>query len=385
MKIKQINAVHVVVGILLVGIAACTTPRKLIERGEYDRAIEKLVRSLQGKEHKSPKKVQLLERAFDKAQKRDLQQIRALKLANKEENWPRIYEIYSRIERRQELIEPLLPLVDKEGKAAHFQFVPIEREKLTAEEQAKNYLYSRAQELVELSLNTKNKSYARDAFHMLERLHREFGEYFNSRQLIDRARQLGTDYYFIRIVNRSNQILPESFFHTLTAPSGKFAPFWAEIDVVQREGKPYDYIIEFEVSSIDKTPDLQRERELEYESEIEEEGDGSSDTTTQKVRLRAKVLEVSRSKRMSLRGTVRILDYDTEEVLFTEPIHADYEFEERSIKLLEGDERAIPKSKRSYLNRHLPPFPSDEDFLYDAARHINSRFYTTLRRFERLK
>ena len=68
--------------------AACASPVKLAEIGDYDQAIERSVNRLVGKDRKNEELVRTVEFAFEKATTRDMDQAEALRNENRAEAWP---------------------------------------------------------------------------------------------------------------------------------------------------------------------------------------------------------------------------------------------------------------------------------------------------------
>ena len=129
-------------------LTACRTAQKFTESGDYDGAIEFCVQKLRGKSKKKTEYVQGLELAFQKAQARDLRIAENLAAANRPENWEKVNNMHRKIQDRQNLVAPLLPLVSKDGYRARFEFVSIEKLEAESREKAAEYLYNRAEDLL---------------------------------------------------------------------------------------------------------------------------------------------------------------------------------------------------------------------------------------------
>lgn len=371
-------------GALIIAIANCTTPRKLIEQGHYDQAIEKLIKSLQGKEKKSPKKVRLLELTFNKAQERDVEEINRLMLEGKDENWPKIYDIYDRIDRRQKRLRPLVPLVDKKGREARLSFMfnlkYLDTAKHNAKEKAIQYLYTHARELLYYFHESEPKKNCRKAYYLLQQLHQKFGEYKDSKNLMIEAHKCGTTYYHIEVKNESGVPFSGYWDYFLSQPPQLFGR-WVDIYPYYPELITFDNHIYVIVKTIELTPFLEREREVTYERQIKVK-DRHSDTT-RLVKVKARVLEISDYWKLSLGGEVQIFSLrPKKELLFREPFYTKYEYKAFGIKLLEGDARAIPDNKRAYLNRSLPPYYSNLELVNEALKHMNRDLYRVLSKYE---
>jgi hypothetical protein len=119
-------------------LTACRTAQKFTESGDYDGAIEFCVQKLRGKSKKKTEYVQGLELAFQKAQARDLRIAENLAAANRPENWEKVNNMHRKIQDRQNLVAPLLPLVSKDGYRARFEFVSLKNWKQKAAKKPPN-------------------------------------------------------------------------------------------------------------------------------------------------------------------------------------------------------------------------------------------------------
>ncbi|MFN9680534.1 MAG: hypothetical protein ACK56V_02870, partial [Bacteroidota bacterium] len=107
---------------LLVTSFSCTSIEKLVDSGQYDKAIYYATNKLSGAKVNKVEYVKGLETAFKKATEKDMTYIDKLKNEGNPESWETILSIYNIISDRQEQIRPLLPLTDENGKKANFIF-----------------------------------------------------------------------------------------------------------------------------------------------------------------------------------------------------------------------------------------------------------------------
>ncbi len=104
MKIRLFNF-----GWLLIAMSmaiSCTSSSKYLERGDYDKAISKSVKTLMKKPDKNDE-IRTLKKAFSLANKRDLDRIRQLKLSGQPDIFDNLVDNYSRLISRQDLVERL--------------------------------------------------------------------------------------------------------------------------------------------------------------------------------------------------------------------------------------------------------------------------------------
>ena len=80
---------------------------KALQKGQYDLAISKAVKKLR-KDKSKGKQVKVLEEAYRIAQQRDFEAINFIKKEGSPDKWGEIHGIYSRIQRRQNMVKILL-------------------------------------------------------------------------------------------------------------------------------------------------------------------------------------------------------------------------------------------------------------------------------------
>ena len=190
--------------------SACTSPEKLIERGDFDKAVVVSARKLRGKKKKKEKHVKAVEEAFRRATNLDMRRVKSLEAEGRAENWVEINRIYNKMKKRQELIEPLLPLVDKDGYKADFRFVKVEGLLNESKEKAAHFYYIEGKRLLSLA-DQGDKEAAREAHRQFEHIGKYYNNYKDEANLIRKAHNLGTIYVLFSMENNSNSILPRDF------------------------------------------------------------------------------------------------------------------------------------------------------------------------------
>jgi hypothetical protein len=145
---------------------------------------------------------------FKKANEADLRSIHAYKAEAQEENWERILTIYQNIENRQRKIEPLVPIQSKDGYLGRFTFIDIDEDKRQAKSRLAEYYLNKATKLISDSRSQKNKSLAKQAFGLLERIDPLYRDFKNKESLKAEALSLATEYILISMENNTMQIIP---------------------------------------------------------------------------------------------------------------------------------------------------------------------------------
>lgn len=370
------------IGLLL--LASCTSVQELVDKGDYDGAIELAAKKLNGEKNRKTKYVQALETAFEKITLQDLDQIDYLKSHNNALNWDRVYNIAKTMERRQNKIKPFLPLVSKDGYVAHFKFVKTGSLMNEAAEKASALYYSQANALMSQARNG-DKSAARDAFNTLDKIGKYDINYMETHVLSQEAHKLGMDHIKVVLVNNSRQILPREFEEdVLSLDVNRLNDLWRTYYVDARNTNiNYDYRAVIDIDDIDISPEREyvnryeevREIEDGYEYVLDEKGNVKKDTLGNDIKqkkyinIRAWVTEISREKRATVRGFLRVFDIKDESTLDAFPVEVEMVFDSQSARC-EGDRRALTSNSRGLVDRNLDPFPRDEQMILDAATEV---------------
>lgn len=379
--------------ILLLSLASITMPAcvsidKLVESGQYDRAIGVSTRKLTGKRKKSPRLVAGLEEAFAKANQRDLALAERLKAADEDTNWSRIHDLYVGVDRRQELIQPLLPLMDKFGYQANFDFVEVAQLERESRSNAAAYHYNRAQELIEQARNNNDKLAARAAWREIEQIGSYYREYRNSRELQQQAHALGTVNILVAVENDAGVVAPIEFERRLRQiNTNQLNSFWQQYYQQPVASLTFDYRMVLRIQDILVSPDLVKEREYIDEKEIEEGFDyvldsrgnvlkdslGNDVKIPKKIIIRAYVTEVYQSKQTQVNAVLDLIDLRINQVIQSQPLSAVALFENYASKY-RGDERALTADSRSRIGNSPQPFPSAEAMILQAADRMKPVF-----------
>jgi len=361
-------------------LSSCASPQKFVERGDYERAIRTAVKKLSGKKIKKAKYVASLEEAFEKANARDLNMATRLKKEGRGENWEQINTIYKRIRKRQEMVEPLLPLIDKHGVKANFKFVRIEDLELESKEKAAEYLYVHAKQLLNQAKNGDKRA-ARDAYDEFGKIKKYYRDYLDVRQLKEEARYLGTSHIVFEMKNKAPVILPTGFDRELKRITLRdLNQGWKVFHPSMESNFQYDYKVVMNITNIDVSPERIKEREYEESKDIQDGFDyvldengnvmkdslGNDIKVKKMVMVRARIFESYQSKAARVGGRLEFFDLYNNELIESRPINVEALFENYA-STFDGDKRALTKETKRHIGNRPVPFPSDESLLLQAA------------------
>jgi hypothetical protein len=378
---RRITPVFFYLAIFVFMLQSCASAEKMVERGQYDQAITLAQRKLSGKQKKNPKLVRAAEEAFAKVTARDLREIDRMK--GREDAWGRINSIYRNIRARQDVLRPLLPLTDKNGYTASFNFIDVSAQEQESRNKAAAYHYNQANDLIRMAENG-DKPAARSAYRELEETLRFFRNYRDAADLQRYAHELGTTHIIVNIENDAPVMTPADFDRRLKQVNvADLNSFWQEYHLYDNKKTDYDYQIKLRITSILVSPEVIREREYVDSKEIEDGFDyvldkrgnvmkdslGNDIKVVRKVTVNAVVLEVLQQKEANVQGVVEVYNIKERRLIRTQPLAATALFENYA-STFQGDKRALSHDSRNRIGNRPVPFPASETMILQAADQL---------------
>jgi hypothetical protein len=379
---------------LLMSSFSCTSIEKLVDSGQYDKAIYISTNKLSGAKVKKVEYVKGLETAFKKATDRDMAFVEKLKNEGNPESWETILSVYATISNRQESIRPLLPLTDENGKKANFLFVNTNDLEKEAKEQTINFLYSSAKDFLQEARSTKDRIPARKAYDALLRLKNYSARFMDVPQLEREARELGTTKILVNVQNYSQAVFPAGLEDEILRLGFRdLDREWQKFDAYPERNREYDLGITLILSNVQVSPGAVSEKSFSEKKEIpdgfqyvlDEKGNVKKDTAGNDIKLpknkviEAQILEVFQSKSAGLSGRLEVIDLHTKGVRESRDINAVAIFENRAASF-KGDERALTEDTKKRLGNRPAVFPTDAILLLEAARKLRPLVISELRK-----
>ncbi len=364
---------------------SCRSVDKLIEKGNYDEAISLLVNKIAGKKNKKDEHLVSLENAFVKATKRDFNRIEFLKEKNESRDYDEIYAIYSKMQKRQFIIEPLLPLVGKNGYKPHFKLVNYNEDLIEYADKAFRYHYTEAKEL--LTHNSKVK--ARQAY-----LHLEQALYYNENvkdidYLFEKALNKGST--FVSVEHNNNIRSFESWTleeEMISWPFFKLDKKWLDFEYYSEEDVNIDYHVIIELNDIwisdnnQHTKSYSSSKQIQVQEEkweVKESQDSTKTSVSENktITVKANISETFRKKEAHLKSRIKFIDSRNDAVVYVHPIDI-YEIFEGYSNSFDGDERAVD----IILDSSCESFPSDEEMLMTMIEVFQVKVFDEIDKFD---
>ena len=378
--------------LLLSGCNSVKRNQKLLATGNYDQAIDFAIKKLSKDKNskKSGDHILLLEEAFKKAKEKDVRRIKFLKkdqnpAANRE-----IYYTYRNLEKRQELIRPLLPLYSGAlGRNARFKLVDYSDKIVAAKNKFADDLYSEANTL----LNYNTILDARAAYQSLAELRDIKPNYANLNALLKEAHFQGTDFVKVNLNNRSGQFIPGRLLRELLDfNTYGLDDFWTEYHVNREAGIDYNFGISFNFKEIVVSPERISEKEYHrtkrimdgWKYKLDRNGNVMKDSLGNDIKtdvykvVTARVMYTTQSKNVLVGGDVLYRDLLKGRDIDRHPLASEFIFENEFAKF-RGDERALTEKDLDFMENDFIPFPSNSQMILDAGDNIKSRLKDILK------
>jgi hypothetical protein len=373
-----------ILSLAIILLSSCKNIQKMVDKGQYDEAIVYAAEQLQGEEHKKTRYVTALEDAFAKVMARDYDRLAYMKSSDRPEYYGKIYQLYKKIERRQERIRPFLPLISEDGYVAHFKMTDV-RPALQefAEKDAAHHYDLAVRYLNEYTADNKVK--ARSAYRSLLEVQQYFSIYKDMESLMEEAEILGTEHVYITTLLDPYAMLDplsRNAFDNIDIRG--LDKRWIAFHNVIHGDLTYDYKVSLEMKEVLVDGEQERAHTYHYTREIQdgwnylldERGNVAKDTLGNDIKMpkyvevRARITEVERQKQARLVADLVVIDLHSGREIDRYPIDANIDFHGFSCRL-RGDKRALEGADRKHhMDGYLEDFPLDQEMIHSGVLEI---------------
>lgn len=379
--------------LLVLSSCAKRETRNMLTSGDYDGAIINAVNGLQGNKNAKGKQdyVYMLEEAFAKAGERDLRNIATWFKDANPRNLEQIYDTYINLNKRQEMIRPLLPLkLLKEGRDAKFPFSDYSDQIVSSKNALAKYLYDNSKAL----LATKDKMSFRRAYDDLVYLNQLSPNFKDVSQLIETAKFKGTDYVNVYTKNETNMVIPVRLQDDLL----DFSTYglndkWTVYHSNKVKGIDYDYGMIVNFRQINISPEQVKEKEFQKEKQIKDgvknlvdaNGNVVKDSLGNPIKVdnfktvSISIYEFAQFKACQVTAKVDYIDFKSNQLIDTFPLASEFTFN-HIYSRYKGDKRACEQDYYPNFDRRAVPFPSNEQMVYDTGEDLKGKLKTIISR-----
>lgn len=363
---------------------ACSSTKRIeknLSSGQYDLAITSALKKLdvnRGAKRKTDYII-LLQEAYKKAVTRDTERVNYLVKDNNPANFEQIYELYTKLNTRQESIKPIMPLYIG-NKEIKLSFKDYSSQIINAKNKASEYLYDNAMQL----LSSNNKLDCRKAFNDFEYIERINADYKDVRNRIKEAHNKGTDFVLVTMKNQTQQVIPQRLEDDLLN-FGTFGlnDLWTVYHSNEDSNTNYDFTMAFNLRDIAISPEQIKEREVFKETQVKDgwkyaldtEGNVLKDSLGNSIKVdkfktvSCEYFETRQFKVSNILGNVEFKNNTTKQLIEAFPVESVYVFE-HFYATSRGDRRALDSNLLGYLNNRRVPFPTNEQMIYDTGEDL---------------
>lgn len=369
-------------------LLSCTSSKKMLERGQYDRAIERSTEKLIKKPSNS-KELTVLEEAYELANMFDQERIDFLELEGREESWVEIYQLYEQMNWRQNRVRRLPAQLRN-----RFTFYNYDQEIIESKSAAAEISYKRGLEYMEMD----DKMSARQAFYEFETAAQIYPGYENVDQNMEQALLRGANYALFIIENNSGMILPEYFDSELKKVSLRDqSSRWVVFDTYENENIDYNYFVTLNITDINFSPERIEQKTFTESNEIEdglryeldENGNVRKDSLGNDIQVpnlvtvTAEVTENIQSKSAFVAGSLDFYELESDQLIRTDNIAVEAVFRHQFGNYT-GNREALSEESMKIIRGREIPFQSNESMLMNAAELLKDRAVTIITRNRRV-
>lgn len=382
--------------VLLLVLTSCSGRKqigKAISHGNYDQAIQDALEKLENNKNKPRKQdyIVMLEDAYYKAMKEDLQNIKQLKKDSNPEYYKTIYETYLGLNSRQVAIKRVMPLKIN-GKNLKLEFKDYASEIVDSRYKTSEYLL----DLGKSQLNSENKYDAREAYNQFKYIETMNPNYKDTRDLLEQAHEKGTDYVLVFIENQTNQIIPKQLeTDLLNFDTYGLNALWTVYHGYENQNVIYDYDIALQLKNILLSPEQVHEKQKLREQNIVDgweyktgrngavllDSVGNKIKVDKLVNVKARYFEVSQYKSVDVVADVILTNLSSNQAMDHFTLNSTFVFE-NFYAWAKGDHRALSKQERELTKNRELPFPSDEQMVYDTGEDLKMQLKGILKSYK---
>lgn len=363
---KKIFTILIAVSFLV----ACKSSSKQLQTGNYDAALEKSAKKIR----KNPGKfeeVDTFNEAYRLAYQKDNTQVTRLKQEGNPANWGKIYSIYMRMRKRQDLAESLPPV------GLNYEKRDFSADIANAKTKATEYAYARGDQL----LANNNRFDARKAHTRFQEVKRYNPTYKDVDNKIREAKWQGMTNIFFKIEDNAKVVAPKAMMNAIQSINvNDLDKGWKNYDSYIDTNKIYHYSIILNLQLIDVSPEQMKEASRVETKEVEDgfdyvldaNGNVTKDSLGNDVKvpkfktISCEVIEFQQNKTARLSGAIEYYDNSNDQMLKTDPITSDANFA-HFYAIAKGDLNALKPETRKQLNIKPLPFPPDEPMIIQAG------------------
>lgn len=366
--------------------SSCDSAQKALQRGSYAQACMMAVKKLQKKPN-DVEHAEILTIAYQKANQANMDRIEFLKVSDEMTAWDEIYKQYKALDRRQKMVETVLPL-RAGGKTVNFEHVNYSKKIVEAKRTAADYHYNKGLDLLD-----GDKYDARLAYSHFSKVGSYTDSYSDLNKLIKQAQEKGITTVLLSSINKTYAQLPPELLSDLVNVGMDDLDYrWVRyFNTPVRER--FDYNVFVTINSVYVSPNeknsekdiVKKEVRDGWEYEYDSKGNVKKDTLGNDIKkpkyktISCTITRKIQLKKAKLQALIEYQDNKTSRIVGSYPVEGSYFFEYIS-SYAHGDLNALEEKTRKTVGRDPISYPADIEMLNYAADELKKQVIYTLKR-----
>lgn len=371
---------------VLIILASCNRSTKMLQRGDYDAAITQSVKKIM-KDPTNSKEVSVLAKSYSLANERDNNIINELKLSGQPDIWAELFDRYSNMRARQDVVSRLPNEVLSD---IDFKKVDYNSEISKTKNKAAAFYYANGTKL----LQSGDRMSARKAYAQFSFIRKYFANYKDIDVKMQQALAAGTNHVNFKIQNHARVALPKDFENEILKISlSSLNKQWIEFDTQFDEQIYYDYNIFLNLKNIEVSPqnaEKEKYRDvvsiedgweyvLDNNGNVMKDSSGNDLKRTKMKDIYAYVTLTKLYKRSIVKGSLDYYDNNNGQLIKTTPITSEFIFDYQFAEFA-GEDRALSEKSRNFIKNLPRPFPTDLQMIYDTNSELKKVAFARVKR-----
>lgn len=363
-----------------------------MEKGKYEEAFRSSYSRTAGKKNKKKETIKILEESYARLRDRDSSEIKHLDPQNYPENYPKVLEILQEMDKRQELVKPMMPIVSKEGYRGKFKFEDYRPSIKDATRGTGLYYINHSKELLNQSKQSGDHLPSRKALEELLLAEKFVPNETEIYALKQEALDMGTIYVYLTV----NSLLPglagtEAERRLANLPVSQLDDKWHKFtSFPARKPERVDVQVTVELLDVSISPERENVQVSKEQKEIlvrkdksKEVKDSAAVDVIKEVYelVTAEIKEIKREKSGVLNGEIKITNQRNRQSMGITPVHVTSDFRDLGY-VVHGDDRALSPEAKARTKKRPIIFPSDFDIIMSMTDEFSKSIMNELRNFK---
>ncbi|HUM52316.1 MAG TPA: hypothetical protein PK431_10890 [Chitinophagales bacterium] len=345
-------------------LTSCHSVKKSFESRNYDTVIDLFTK----KKKVTDEEISMFEKSYKAALERDKEKIVQLKAINNGDRWEQIFDLYTKINTRQNSVMRVIPVFYSNGNKADIEIFNLSAALEESRQNAAQSYYDQGLKL----LNTNNKTSIRQSLDYFNASKKFYINYKDVNELMQQALSKGKNYVLLLVEKNPSLLLPPSFEQSIL-DNVKLTQNeqWVNIDYRRKDNINYDYVVKLNLYDIVVSPDVIKETQnteeklvedgwqyvLDPRGNVKKDSLGNDIKIPKYTKISCLVKETRMTKSAQVFGDVTIYEAQTKDFIKNQKCIGNAAFDYSYIQLF-GDRNAVSEATLKKLGNAPMLFPT---------------------------